>query len=57
MGWAEERVNCRARGLVCTSYNGYYVNFLTLTEKKARSPLNQDRAHGKKLTLSLMETL
>jgi hypothetical protein len=26
-------------------------------EKKARSPLNQDRAKGKKLTLCAMETL
>jgi|ERR1035441_8063798 hypothetical protein len=40
-----------------TSHNGYYVNLLAGAKKRARSPLNQDRAHGKKLTLSLTETL
>ena len=40
-----------------TSHNGYYVNLLAGAKKRARSPLNQDRAQGKKLTLSQTETL
>ena len=50
---------CAAAAVVgfSASDNGYYVNLLTGAKKRARSPLNRDRAHGKKLMLSHKETL